>query len=442
MPSESNLLRLQRIAITLLWIVVASLCVTEAFGQGDPDAEPSIPAVEVPALPDITEADSAVPVDKLQLMLKPLRLEELQSAVDHWIGRLQEKTAAVSAAEIAARSAEGDTKQAFLEAAASLREERTALIDRVKVVITAFEAKGGDAEEYNKYIKAIGGVELDVTDASATWVTVRTWMLSKEGGLRWARNIALFVLVLIVTWIVGLIIGGIVRRAVQRLRKTGELLREFLVNVVQKSIYIVGFVLALSMLGLNIGPLLAAIGAAGFVLGFALQGTLSNFASGIMILAYRPFDVGDAVEVAGVLGKVESMTLVSTTIATFDNQQIVVPNNSIWGNVIKNITGKPIRRVDMVFGISYSDDIDKARAILEEIISSHELTLDDPAPMVRMHEMADSSVNFVARPWAKTSDYWDVYWDVMRTVKQRFDAEGISIPFPQRDVHIYREHAD
>jgi small conductance mechanosensitive channel len=136
------------------------------------------------------------------------------------------------------------------------------------------------------------------------------------------------------------------------------------------------------------------------------------------------------------------MTLVSTTIATFDNQQIVVPNNSIWGNVIKNITGKPIRRVDLVFGISYSDDIDKARSILEEIISSHEKTLDDPAPMVRMHEMADSSVNFIARPWAKTADYWDVYWDVQRTVKQRFDAEGITIPFPQRDVHVFQEQSD
>jgi small conductance mechanosensitive channel len=429
-------------ALMALALLLVMCAIVPTNAQTEAPVQPTPEAVEVPTLPAAAEAPDDVPTDALQLMLKPLRQEGLKSAAEMWIGRLQEKTAAVSAAEIAARSAEGETKQAFIERAAELRDQRTALIDRVKIVVAALDAKGGDVTEYNKFLDAIGGVEVDVTDASATWITIRSWLQSKEGGIRWARNIGLFIATLIVTWIVGLILGGIVRRAVQRLRKTSALLREFLVNITKKTIYVVGFVLALSMLGVNIGPLLAVIGAAGFVIGFALQGTLSNFASGIMILAYRPFDVGDAVEVAGVLGKVESMTLVSTTIATFDNQQIVVPNNSIWGNVIKNITGKPIRRVDMVFGISYADDIDKARAILEEIISSHEKTLDDPAPMVRLHEMADSSVNFIARPWAKTEDYWDIYWDVQRTVKQRFDTEGISIPFPQRDVHIYQEQND
>jgi small conductance mechanosensitive channel len=160
-----------------------------------------------------------------------------------------------------------------------------------------------------------------------------------------------------------------------------------------------------------------------------------------MILMYQPFDVGDAVEVAGVSGAVEKMTLVSTTIKSWDNKQIVVPNNSIWGDVITNITGNAIRRVDMVFGIGYDDDIEKAQSVLESIIADHEKVLKDPEPTIKLHELGDSSVNFVVRPWARKEDYWGLYWDITKEVKRRFDKEGISIPFPQRDVHIYQENA-
>jgi small conductance mechanosensitive channel len=187
--------------------------------------------------------------------------------------------------------------------------------------------------------------------------------------------------------------------------------------------------------------LLAGLGIAGFVIGFALQDTLSNFASGLMILVYRPYDVGDAIEAGGVIGSVSQMNLVSTMIMTFDNQLLVVPNNKIWGDVIRNITNQNTRRVDMTFGIGYSDDVSKAERVLTEIVTSHEKVLEDPAPMIRLHELGDSSVNFIVRPWSKTSDYWDVYWDVTREVKRRFDTEGISIPFPQRDVHIYHDEA-
>lgn len=138
-------------------------------------------------------------------------------------------------------------------------------------------------------------------------------------------------------------------------------------------------------------------------------------------------------------GKVHKMSLVSTTILTFDNQEMVVPNNKIWGDVIKNVTAQDKRRVDMVFGISYHDDIAKAEGILEGILKEHDKVLDDPAPVVRVHKLNDSSIDFVVRPWVVVTDYWDVYWDVTRSVKMRFDAEGVSIPFPQRDVHVYRE---
>ena len=159
-----------------------------------------------------------------------------------------------------------------------------------------------------------------------------------------------------------------------------------------------------------------------------------------MILLYRPYDVGDLVEEGGMVGKVDKMSLVSTSLLTLDNQLIVIPNNKIWGGVIKNVTAQTIRRVDLVFGISYSDDIPKAERVLAAILTYHERVLDDSEPMVRLHTLGASSVDFVVRPWVKVDDYWDVYWDVTRTVKLRFDEEGVSIPFPQRDVHVYQEH--
>ena len=173
-------------------------------------------------------------------------------------------------------------------------------------------------------------------------------------------------------------------------------------------------------------------------MGFALQDTLGNFAAGGMILFYRPYDVDDFVEVAGATGLVRKMTLVSTTINTFDNQTLIIPNSKIWGDVIKNVTAQRTRRVDLEFGISYGDDIDEAERVLKEIVESHDKVLTDPAPNVRLHKLCDSSVNFVVRPWTKTPDYWEVYWDITREVKVRFDREGISIPFPQRDVHIHQ----
>ncbi|NYT46399.1 MAG: mechanosensitive ion channel family protein [Candidatus Methanofishera endochildressiae] len=195
--------------------------------------------------------------------------------------------------------------------------------------------------------------------------------------------------------------------------------------------------IALTMLEINVAPLVAALGAAGFIIGFALQGTLSNFASGLMILIYRPYDIGNVVNVASMTGTVTSMTLVSTTLKLPDNQTVVIPNNSIWGSTITNITGSETRRVDMVFGIGYDDDIAKAETVLLDILQQHPLVHKEPEPVIKVHELADSSVNFIVRPWANTSDYFAVYWDVTRAVKDRFDAENISIPYPQQDVHMH-----
>jgi len=337
--------------------------------------------------------------------------------------------------------AKADLKKALIKHVTALMAERTAIIDRFNVVVAELTAKGGDSKEYDTYIKAVSGIKVDVTDASATWTTITGWLMSPEGGFRWAVNIIQFVLIVIVFYLLSIVAGKATQKALSKSKTFSSLLREFLVMSSRRLVLFIGFFVGLSALEVNIGPVLAIIGAAGFVIAFALQNSLSNFASGILMLIYRPFDVGEVISVAGVLGKVESMNLLSTQLRTPDNQLVIVPNNSVWGDVITNITGITQRRVDLVFGIGYGDDIDKAQKILEEIVNGHELVLKEPQAVVKLHELADSSVNYICRPWVKPEDYWNVYWDITREVKRRFDAEGVSIPFPQRDVHLYQETA-
>jgi len=215
-----------------------------------------------------------------------------------------------------------------------------------------------------------------------------------------------------------------------------KLHRDTLVSTVGAATMGVGILLALGQMGISLGPMLAGLGIAGFIIGFALQDSLANFAAGGMILIYRPFDVDDYVEVAGEIGLVKKMSLVTTTIHTFDNQTLIIPNNKIWGSVIKNVTAQRTLRVDLVFGVSYDSDIEKVERLLWEVVSQHPKVLKDPEPKIRVDSLGDSSVNFTVRPWAARDDIWEVRWDLIRSVKMKFDAEGIVIPFPQRDVHL------
>jgi small conductance mechanosensitive channel len=386
----------------------------------------------------VTTKNPDISIAELEYRLQPLTKDDLAIEADAWLQVLKKHVGIVSEAQIKTLSAEGDAKTKLLETVTKLKEQQTSLTDRLKAVLAEFKSKGGDIADYEAYITAISGVEVDVSDAGATWTVLTGWLMSAEGGLRWAKNIVFFLIIILLSWVLSNVIGRAVKRAVSNIQSASGLLKDFIVNISRKTVFIVGFVVALSMLEVNIGPLLAAIGAAGFIMGFALQGTLSNFAAGIMILIYRPYDVGDLVDVGGMLGKVDAMTIVSTTLRKPDNQKVVIPNNMIWGDIITNITGTSKRRVDMVFGIGYSDDMAKAQKVLEEILDNHDAVLKDPAPVVKVHELADSSVNFVVRPWVETGNYWDVYWDITRSVKERFDAAGVSIPFPQQDVHMHQ----
>jgi small conductance mechanosensitive channel len=224
-------------------------------------------------------------------------------------------------------------------------------------------------------------------------------------------------------------------------REVDPTLTKFVTNLIYVALLTFVIVAALGMLGIQTTSFIAVLGAAGLAIGLALQGSLSNFAAGVLMIIFRPFKVGDLIEAAGVTGVVEEIQIFTTQLVTPDNKTIIIPNAQITGDTITNYTRKGTRRADMVIGIGYDDDIDKARTIISDVLSQDERILEAPATNIAVSELADSSVNFAVRPWVKVEDYWGVIFDATETIKKRFDAEGISIPYPQRDVHVY-EHKD
>jgi len=253
---------------------------------------------------------------------------------------------------------------------------------------------------------------------------------------------AIDLVVAIVIYIVGKIVVNILVNVFGKLMaksKYDDMLIDFLKSIVRAILMIFVIIAALGQLGIDTTSLAAILAAAGLAIGLSLQGSLSNFAAGVMLLVFRPFKSGDFVEAGGASGTVKSIGIFTTLMTTPDNKEIIVPNGAIYGGNITNFSAKDTRRVDMVFGIGYDDDLKKAKAILEEMVANDPRVLADPAPQVAVSELGDSSVNFVVRPWAKSSDFWGLKFDMTEAVKLRFDQEGISIPYPQMDVHLHKE---
>ena len=248
-------------------------------------------------------------------------------------------------------------------------------------------------------------------------------------------------LLAIATLIIGFWVIGIITRLIKRGLKrsnTDESLAPFLATGLSTLLKILLVISVAGMVGIEMTSFIAILGAAGLAIGMALSGTLQNFAGGVMILIFKPFKVGDFIEAQSHAGIVSEIQIFNTILRTPDNKKIIIPNGGLSTGSMINYTAMETRRVDMTFGIGYQDDIDKAKGILQAIIDSNALILNDPEPFIGLIELGDSSVNIVVRVWAKTSDYWNVFFSLQETVKKTFDKEGISIPFPQRDVHLYQ----
>ncbi len=253
----------------------------------------------------------------------------------------------------------------------------------------------------------------------------------------WSINIAMALVIFIIGKMVVGIIANVLTKVLKK-SKMDDILVNFVVSILRTILLLFVVIASLNQLGVDTTSLIALLGAAGLAVGLALQNSLQNFAAGVMLIVFRPFKAGDFVEVAGVAGVVESISIFSSTMRTGDNKEVIVPNGSIYGGTITNYSARETRRIDMVFGIGYDDDIRKAKELLEKIVSEDERILADPAPVVAVSELADSSVNFIVRPWVNTSDYWAVNWALTERVKLEFDANGISIPFPQMDIHQHK----
>lgn len=250
------------------------------------------------------------------------------------------------------------------------------------------------------------------------------------------------VLAAVITLLVGRLLAGIAKSLLRKLMERARVdatLVSFSVSVFYVTLMVFVVISALGRLGMETASFVAVVGAAGLAIGLALQGSLANFASGVLLVIFKPFKVGDFVDAGGTAGIVLEIGIFQTEMKTPDNKKIIVPNSSITSGNITNITANPTRRIDLVVGVSYRDDLDKVRAVLMDILDADERVLKDPEPTIGVIELADSSVNFCCRPWVKSSDWFPTMMALNETIKKRFDAEGICIPFPQRDVHLFQE---
>lgn len=264
---------------------------------------------------------------------------------------------------------------------------------------------------------------------------VMEWL--KTDGVAFGIDLIAAIIILIV----GRIAVGFVVRAIRLgMRKNGidKTLETFICNLVKWALMIVVIIAAISQLGIHTTSFVAIFGAAGLAVGLALQGSLSNFAAGVLIVLFRPYKAGDWIEAAGIAGAVEQVQILTTVLRTGDNKRVIVPNSQIMNSVITNYSANDTRRIDLVIGVGYDDDLDKTRRVLEQIVAADERVLKEPAPQIAVSELGASSVDFVVRPWVSTPDYWGTRFDLTETIKKRFDQEGISIPYPQQDVHLHK----
>ena len=347
---------------------------------------------------------------------------------------------------LAARQAADGTDADLIQAARFESERLQLSVTRLRGVVAQLDRLGGDTLEMRRtLIEEQGSLALALVDtdiASVLYAEATTklkdWLASS--GVNTLLSVFLFIAILVAArWLAGVarrVTGRALRHSDQSI---SQLLKETLISMAGTVVFLIGVLVALSQVGVSVTPMIAGLGVVGFIVGFALQDTLSNFASGAMILAYRPFDTGDFISAAEVEGTVKKMNLVNTTIVTIDNRVLIIPNSKIWGGVIMNFTGQHLRRTDVIYSVSYSEDLDHVQRVLEELIAADERFLTEPEPIVRVKQFSDSSIDFLVRAYARTEEFWETLWALNKAVKQRFDAEGITIPFPQRDVHMAQQ---
>ncbi len=385
--------------------------------------------------------DVQMDIKEFQLRLIPLTAKELSALAARWQQIVRTQTEKVVEATVEAEQKGSEQAQEDIDSIVALTKERGDAFDRYTSVVNNLEKKKGDEAEIAA-LRAYRNAILVEEKQRADWRTLLnqalSWAQSPEGGLSIARSFALLLGSFIALIVVARIVRAYARRLFKRVPDLSKLLQAFLAMTVYWITITIGLMVVLSAIGVDISPLFALVGGASFIMAFAMQETLGNLAAGLMIMLNRPFDEGDFVTAAGTSGTVKSVSIVSTTVTTPDNQVIVIPNSKVWSDIITNATATEQRRVDLQFGIDYGDDQDKAIDIILDVAKADDRVLDEPEPWVRVTNLGESSVDLTARLWCKTEDYWELKFALTKAVKLAFDQNGISIPYPH-SVEIKKE---
>lgn len=357
------------------------------------------------------------------------KLQQQQEDLDEAAKKIEESSAA-----------EEEVKTQLVVNVTALQGEQTALIDRLKVVLDEMEAKGGDPAAYRTYIKAVSLVEVDVTDTTGLGIRILSWLQSEEGGVRWGINLSKFAGILVVSLIASNVLSKVVNGTMSQFGAS-SLLREFAVMVVKRGGVIIGLLIALTALEISLGPLLAVFGGVSFILGFALQSNLGNLASGLMIMAYKPFDVGDEVKISGVWGYIDSITLANTKILSWKKQIVTIPNNAVWGGQIENYTAGDIRAWSFEVKVSFDQDLQRIKEIWAEVAGSNPLVLETPGPWAFVWSYDGYSVAVYCSFKTKKDDFWTAYEELFMALQKRLKAEGITVAIPT-SILINKEFDD
>lgn len=333
------------------------------------------------------------------------------------------------AAEQLEKKAEADSKlkNQLVANVTQAQSERTAIVDRFKVVLDELELKGGDPKSYKQYIEAINTVEVDLKDTEGLGVRLIGWLQSPEGGMRWAGNITKFVGIVVASIIISQVLAIFLKRFLVKFKDVSGLMREFTIILIKRGGVVVGFILALSALEISLGPIFALLGGLSFVLAFALQSNLGNLASGLMMMLNKPFDVGDEVKINGIWGYVDDVTLASTKLQGFQGQTFSIPNNVVWSGTIETLTQSETRKVSIWLRISFDENLEAIERLLVEIMKSHPKVLQDPPPSTFVWQIEEYYISVGIGGWATKEDYWEVHSDAIRMIRERFTKEGISV---------------
>ncbi|MEM6612168.1 MAG: mechanosensitive ion channel family protein [Cyanobacteria bacterium P01_C01_bin.72] len=451
-------IKFQAIAATTV-IAASAMFALPSFSQEVNSGEESVSVETVEADANkkeeshqaVTTKNPELPVPQLELLLKPLTQEQIKVEADAWLNLLQEKVQEISDTEIAIQTQEDSAKiggavdtekEKLVVSSSTLKTEQSHLVNRLKTVLDAWDDKGGESDIYRQYVGAVSGIELGLRDTGELVLRFTTWLKSPEGGIRLGIDLLKFSGILIATVIIAPKVGKLADKALGRINSMSNLFRNFAVMIVKRSVLIVGSLLALASIGVNLGPILAVVGGASFVLAFALQDNLGNFASGLMLLITKPFDVGDEVRLGGYWAYVDSISLASTKLKDFGGNIVTLPNNTVWNSDIINYTHADIRKVKLSIDIKFNQDVEQIKQIWFDIASAHPQVLETPgASIFPWNSIYNYSIGVGLSAWSKTDDYWGVYVDLLKALQKRLEEENIELAAPVQEIKLDRVDA-